>query len=105
MEKVLFEGKTEFADYIKLIYMINDGEFTMAQYIFSKEDKTKLFGQKDFKATYSFTIDKWFSQKLLDLISEEEIREKYGNENGFLDFQDFCNKKKIEMHFAPSELN
>ena len=105
MKNVLFEGKTEYADYIKLTYVISDGEFTMSQYEFDKADKSELFKQQDFEITHSFTINKWFTKKLLGLITEEKIKEKYGNEDGFIDFQEFCEKNKIEIESGLSIYN
>ncbi|MBR4261842.1 MAG: hypothetical protein IKQ35_00575 [Bacilli bacterium] len=99
MVKVLFEGKAEYADYVKITYGINDGVFKMTLYKKDKADKTKMFKQDDYENIISFSINEWFTKKLLSIITEEEIQKKYGNEDGFIDFQDFCSKKKIEMHF------
>ena len=100
MEMIMYEGKCDFADYVKIVYKIENDSLTMTQYTYSKKNLKRLFKQDDCENKIILTIDKWFTKKLLNIISENELKEKFGNQNGFTSFQDFCEKKKIEMHFS-----
>ncbi len=95
MKKIIYEGKSGFFEET-IYYDVINGEFTITNISKCNNKKEALF--KD-DTECSYKLNQKETTKLFNLLTEAEIKEKFGVEMGYLDFKDYCEKNKIDYKF------
>ena len=97
MKKVLFKSINQNNDCQKLYYSVKREQFTLTLKLYNKKDIFKLNFAKIIKKV---SLDKNNTKKLFDIIPEEKLIDYFGNDNGFLMFQNFCLENNIDHNYT-----
>lgn len=93
MKVIIHEWKDDDSRF-ELYYRINKkGEFIFRQVEYRK-------GILVTPSTLGLIINTDQTKRLFNYITEEEIKNKFGNEDGFYDFQDWCKNHNVKFDFT-----
>lgn len=91
MKKIIFKGH-EGKAYERFYYVVNDEGLTLYEENYLRNPRYLFHG----KSKHQYILDKKAKDKLFSLLTEDEIKERFGEYAGYLKFIDFLSKNKIE---------
>lgn len=96
MKKILYKVVNQNNDCHVLYYNIKRKKFILTLKMYNTKDIFKLKFAKTIK---TISLDKDNTIKLFNVIPEEKLIEYFGDESGFLKFQNYCVSNNIDHKY------
>ncbi len=97
MKKILYKVINQNNDCHELYYNIKGKQFILTLKMYNTKDIFKLKFSRTIK---TISLDKENTMKLFNVIPEEKLKEYFGDESGFLKFQNYCLSNNIDHKYS-----